>query len=137
MYISVIAVFKNNYSELLLCTRTNEPYQGLIDLVGGKSEEGENGFECAYRELQEETGITSDAITLMHLLDIDYKQSRHTVGVYFGCLHREVVLVEEVNPLFWSSLDQDFGNASVYSGSGYLSLVINEIKTLVKSTANT
>lgn len=52
-----ILVFSQDSKRLLFCKRTKDPYQGLYNLVGGKIERNENGYEAAYRELWEETGI--------------------------------------------------------------------------------
>ncbi len=40
-----IVVFSKDKSKLLFCKRTKDPYKGLHNLVGGKIENGENGFE--------------------------------------------------------------------------------------------
>lgn len=133
-FISVVAVFNNN-DKLLLCKRSKEPYKNLFDLVGGKAESNEDGITCAYRELSEETGITSDDIDLHHLMDFTYCLSNVTVSVYFGRLKRAVNLVEEVNPLFWSDINENFSDTTKYSGGGYLAPIlieINQHKELIK-----
>ncbi len=35
---NVILVFSNNFDRLLMCKRKKDPYKGLNNLVGGKSE---------------------------------------------------------------------------------------------------
>ena len=125
-FISIIAVF-NNDDKILLCKRSKEPYKNLIDLVGGKAEQNEDGMTCAYRELFEETGITSDDIELHHLMDFTYCLSDVTVRVYFGRLKNDVNLVEEINPLFWSDTNVNFSDTTKYSGAGYLTPVLIEI----------
>lgn len=55
----------------------------LYNLVGGKIEQGEDGFIAAYRELKEETSITD--IKLVHLMDFTYLLADSCyVEVYFG-----------------------------------------------------
>ena len=44
-----IMVYSQDESKLLFCKRTKDPYKGLYNLVGGKIENGEDGFEAAYR----------------------------------------------------------------------------------------
>lgn len=124
VYISNVLVFNKQADKILLCKRSHEPYKGLIDLVGGKAEANEDGLTCAYRELFEETGITADDIVLDHLMDFT---PDITVRIYFGQLHKEVVLVEEVNPLLWCDLNCNFGDTSMYSGNGYLVSILAEI----------
>jgi len=51
-------IYSIDSKELLFCKRTKDPYKGLYNFVGGKIEEMEDGFWAAYRELEEETGIT-------------------------------------------------------------------------------
>ncbi len=125
--VSVIAVFRHDEEKLLLCKRTHDPYKGLIDLPGGKAEDCEDSLACAYRELFEETGIAPSDIHLRHLMDFARPLSGIIVCVYFGRLNREVSLIEEANPLFWSELSQNFGDPTRYSGSGYLLPILAEI----------
>ena len=61
-----IMVYKDEQrKELLFCKRKKDPYKGKFNLVGGKIEPGENGFDAAYRELEEETGITREEIRIL------------------------------------------------------------------------
>ena len=48
-------------------------YRGKFNLVGGHVEQNEDELHAAYRELQEETGITNSDITLTHIMDFEYK----------------------------------------------------------------
>ena len=69
---NLIAVFNKTEDKLLMCRRKKNPYRNLVNLVGGKIEKNENGMQAAYRELEEETSITSDDIKLTHLMDFTY-----------------------------------------------------------------
>ena len=93
---NVIAVFSPNGREILLCRRKKPPYQGLLNLVGGKLESGEGGLTGAYRELFEETGIAENDIGLAHLMDFIYYVEGIVMEVYYGRLLHDVVLREEV-----------------------------------------
>ena len=73
--LNVIIVYNNLENKILMCKREKEPYKGKYNLVGGKLEEGENELDGAYRELEEETGITSSDISLKHVMNFDYKKS--------------------------------------------------------------
>ena len=61
--LNVILVYNEDKSKILMCKREKEPYKGMFNLVGGKLEDGETELEGAYRELEEETGITSSDIS--------------------------------------------------------------------------
>ena len=65
-----IVVFNKEKNAALFCKRQKDPYKGLYNFVGGKVEFGEESEEAAYRELQEETGITRRQIRLYRLMDI-------------------------------------------------------------------
>ena len=53
-----IAVFKGD--TVLLVQRARAPFRGLWSLPGGSIEPGESAREAAFRELKEETGITTE-----------------------------------------------------------------------------
>ena len=69
-----IVVFNKDKKSVLFCMRKNDPYKGLYNFVGGKVEQGEASDTAAYRELQEETGITRQQIHLYRFMDIRYYQ---------------------------------------------------------------
>ena len=83
-----IWVLNKNADKVLMCKRRKEPYKGLYNLVGGKIETDEDGFEAAYRELEEETGIAK-GIELYHLMDFTYLISACRLEVYFGKLEKD------------------------------------------------
>lgn len=64
---TAIAVFREgeNGKEVLLGQRKSEPAAGQWAMPGGHEKEGETPEETARRELQEETGIESDKLTLI------------------------------------------------------------------------
>ena len=51
-------------SQVLLLRRANQPMKGLWVAPGGKMEPGESPWQCAKRELQEETGLEAHDLTL-------------------------------------------------------------------------
>ena len=67
---NLIVVFNKDKTKLLMCERTKEPYKGQLNLVGGKIEKEDGNLNEAYRELQEETGITKEDINLVLSEDI-------------------------------------------------------------------
>ena len=82
---NAIVVFNKDEDKILMCKRERNPYKGLLNFVGGKIEKNESGFDAAYRELEEETTITKNDITLSHLMDFTY---------HFGNCYLEVYVVE-------------------------------------------
>lgn len=124
----MIAVFSPDKSVMLMCERVKEPYKGLYNMVGGKIESGESGVDAAYRELVEETGIVRGDIRLVHLMDFSYPLDDCYVEVYAGRLKREVEVRGEENPLFWTSLDKNFYDMTVYAGEGNIGHIMEHIK---------
>ena len=64
---SNVIVTKN--SQLLLGKRINTYGAGSWGLPGGHVDEGESMYECARRELLEETGIQSDNLRLVNITE--------------------------------------------------------------------
>ena len=113
-----IMVYSTEGGRLLFCRRTKEPYLGLYNLVGGKIEKEENGFDAAYRELEEETGIGRQDIKLHHMMDFTYYNENCYVEVYAGSLNKEVDLHEEAHPLLWLAVTENFFDCSRFAGEG-------------------
>ena len=103
-------------------------YKGKFNLVGGKVELNEDELSGAYRELQEETGITNNDITLTHIMNFQYKMSDIELEVYAGKLNKVVKLVEEVNKLYWISKDENFFNFDKFAGEGNIGHMIQQIE---------
>lgn len=125
---NVIAVFSPDKSKMLMCERKKDPYKGLLNMVGGKIESGEDGYAAAYRELYEETGITKEDIRIVHLMDFTYPLCDEYVEVYAGGLKREMTLREEKNPLLWISADSNFFDMKQYAGEGNIGHIMEHIK---------
>ena len=125
---NVIVIFNKFLSATLMCKRTKEPYIGMHNLVGGKIDKENDGLNEAYRELNEETGITKQDTQLLHFMDINYIAFNKNLEVYYGVLNKEVTLVEEVNKLVWVDINDNFFNMSKYAGEGNIGHIIEEIK---------
>ena len=100
-------VFNTKQDKALFCIRAKEPFKGMYNFVGGKVEVGETNDEAAYRELFEETGISSKDIQLDHFMDLNYFKYENNLQVYYGILKHEVNLVEEKNKLEWVSINEE------------------------------
>lgn len=128
MKMNVIIVYNQYEDKILMCLRSKEPYKGLYNLVGGKVETGEEGLESAYRELEEETGITPKDITLTHLMDFKYYMNNIELQVYAGKINKEIIFVEEVNKLYWVNSNDNFFDINKYAGEGNIGHMLEQVK---------
>lgn len=127
---NVIMIYNKAMDRLLMCKRSKDPYKGLSNLVGGKIEDGEWGMEAAYRELLEETGISKADVVLHHLMDFTYYYQNCYVEVYVGRLKREVALSGDENELYWSDLNRNFFDMTLYAGEGNIGHMIEQVKMM-------
>ena len=127
--LNVIWVFNPTADKVLMCKRRKEPYKGLYNLVGGKIEPGEDSLTAAYRELHEETAITSGDISLVHLMDFTYFFADSCrVEVYVGTLEREVSVHGDENDLVWLDVTEDFFDMTKFAGEGNIGHIYEIIK---------
>lgn len=120
-----IVIFNKARDAVLFCKRVKDPYKGLYNFVGGKVELGEESEAAAYRELEEETGITKQQIRLYRLMDIRYYYQEFDLELYVGQLEDDVVLKEETNPLTWLSLNEDFADKNRFAGEQNIAHIMN------------
>lgn len=69
------------HTEVLLIKRGKEPFKGMHAFPGGHLDENETVYECAVRELHEETGLYVD-VKDVTLLDVYSKPDRDPRGRY-------------------------------------------------------
>lgn len=122
-----IMIYNQDEDRLLFCKRLWDPYEGMYNLVGGKIDDGENGFAAAYRELYEETGISAEDVELTHMMDFTYYNQKCYVEVYVGTLNKDVDLKPEKHPLHWLSLDEDFFSLEKFAGEGNIGHMIEQV----------
>ena len=120
-----IVVFNRTRDAVLFCKRRKDPYKGLYNFVGGKVEPGEESDAAAYRELEEETGITRQQIRLYRLMDIRYYYQDFDLELYVGQLEEVVALKEETNPLVWLTLDENFADKDRFAGEQNIAHIMN------------
>lgn len=123
-----IMVYSRDGQRLLFCKRLKDPYEGKYNLVGGKIEPGEDGFDAAYRELCEETGITRSQIELRHMMDFTYYNQNCYVEIYTGRLRDEVALRQETHPLCWLEEGEDFFDMKKFAGEGNIGHMVEQVK---------
>lgn len=125
---NVIIIFNKNKDRILLCERKKDPYQGLSNFVGGKIEKNEDSTIAVYRELYEETSITKDDISLIHLMDYIYHIDKIYVEVWVGNLISDIEPHGDENKLFWSSLEHNFFDMNLYAGEGNIGHMLEHVK---------
>lgn len=125
---NVLMIYSKDMDQLLMCKRLKNPYKGLSNLVGGKIESGETGIEAAYRELFEETNISKEDVTLHHVMDFKYYLHQCYVEVYVGKLKLDVMVSGDENELYWSDLNQDFFDMTLFAGEGNIGHMIEQVK---------
>lgn len=124
---NVSMIFDKDKKNILMCKREKEPYKGLYNMVGGKIESDDNLNE-AYREIYEETGITKDDIELVHFMNMTYVKWGFDLEIYYGILNKDVDLVEEVNKLYWISVEENFFDRNKFAGEGNIGHMLESIK---------
>ena len=126
--LNVILVYNKDENEILMCKREKEPYKGKFNLVGGKVEKSENELHAAYRELCEETGITSDDIVLTHIMNFQYIMQDMELEVYAGKLNKDLKLIEELNKLYWIDKNENFFDLEKYAGEGNIGHMLQQVE---------
>lgn len=120
-----IVVFNKGKDKILFCKRVKNPYKGLYNFVGGKVNADESSVNAAYRELYEETGISSSDIILHRLMDITYYYQDFVLELFVGQLQEDIRLVEEVNPILWIPLTENFTDESRFAGEQNIGHIVN------------
>ena len=123
-------VLNKEETHVLMCYRLKNPYKGLYNLPGGKIDDGENHLESAYRELFEETGISRNDVELKEYIDFTWHPVNMSMDVTFGVLNKDVVLVEEIHPLHWISLEENFFDMTKFAGEGNIGHMVEIYKYL-------
>ena len=124
-HMNCIVLFDREGKKVLFCRRTEDPYAGKLNFVGGKVKAGETSEDAAYRELEEETGIGRQDVVLCRFMDITYYQQAFVLELYAGRLDRDPALVEEKNPLLWLPLTEDFTDRDRFAGEQNIAHIIN------------
>lgn len=128
--VNVILVYNKENDKILMCKREKDPYKGKLNLVGGKVEENEDELHAAYRELEEETGITNKDINLIHIMNFQYKISNLELEMYFGKLKKDCTLKEEINKLYWVDKTENFFDSKKFAGEGNIYHMIKQVENI-------
>ena len=125
---NIIAVLDPAGEKMLMCLRRKNPYKGLLNLVGGKIEPGEESEQAAYRELQEETGITREQISLLHFCDFTYYTFDIRLEVWFGRLDEMCEVYGEENELKWIDMKENFFDMTRFAGEGNIGHIAEDLR---------
>ena len=129
--VNIIVIFNQNKSEVLMCKRKKPPFKDLYNFVGGKIEAGETHLAAAYRELEEETNISSKDIELIHFMDFTYYLDDTLLETYVGILQQDVDIYGDENQLAWIKLTDDFKDLDRFAGNGNIFHILEEIKLVM------
>lgn len=109
-------IFDKSADHVLMCFHNK---QHMWNFVGGHVEPGENPLDASYRELEEETGISSSDVDLVFCRceQVTSKYSKPwTLYITTGMLGDDVKLKPEENELKWINItdketicDKSFG----------------------------
>lgn len=125
--LNVTMVFNKNENKILMCYRAKDPYKGLYNLVGGKLEEDEDRDQAAYRELEEETGITKNDIELTRVMDFIYYTSDIELQLYAGKLNKDIEVIEEANKLYWFDITENLFDLKKFAGEGNIGHMLEQV----------
>ena len=123
--VGVVAV--NKEGKLLLVTQYRKPFEEmLMEIPAGKLEKGENPYDCAARELEEETGFIPDALDLMAVIYPSPGFLTEKLYIYFcNKMSKGKINFDEGEHLITQQVDYETAVSKVYSGE------IKDAKTVV------
>lgn len=115
-------ILNKDKSKVLMSFHTK---QQMYNFVGGHIEEGEDELAASYREVFEETGISSNDIVLNFLGEehtfISYSNFEFYLYITTGVVESDIELKPEKNPLFWADINDldkllynSFGEGNCY-----------------------
>lgn len=126
--VNIIILYNQDNSKVLMCHRQKNPYKGLYNFVGGKLENDETRLESAYRELQEETGITKDQVILKEAMSFIYYHLDYELFVATGKVDDSIPLQSEKHPLVWIDVTENFEDRNKFAGDGNIQHMIDVLK---------
>lgn len=126
-------IFDKDVQHVLMC---NHAKQRMLNYIGGHVRDTEQLMDASYREVEEETGITRNDITLYSVREEHVSKPRTCWRLHVTCgvCNKYVTLRPEKNTLQWVALDdldtityKTFGNGNCYT---YLVEALDVLKSL-------
>lgn len=127
--IAVVLLKKvDDQHKVLLVKRAESVLKDEWCYIGGGIEEGEKAWEAAYREVEEETGITNVSLYSANTFDRIYSIEGNYIyiaPVFVGFVpeDQEVVLNEEHSDFRWLSFEDAMGIVSLPGNEEVLSFI--------------
>ena len=86
-HLGIYAIIEKEQN-ILLVRKSRGPYQGMLDLPGGRSEHGETIFQTLQREVMEETRILLIEVAphSNHAFLVEYKDGEEIISFHHTCL---------------------------------------------------
>jgi mutator protein MutT len=102
-------IFVNQNNQLLYSKRAGDPAKGKYDFPGGFLDYGEDAYQGAVREIQEETGaaVTASDLELIDSQTNHYEENNTTCDFIFLCRRwqGDLLASDDVAALEWHELD--------------------------------
>lgn len=127
---SLVLIYNKETKKILLCKSDCCTYDRVFDFICAERMQGENGLECAYRELQNATGLTEDDITLQHIFDFTYVLDRRRLQVFAGSVSQAQVrkaLRHRENSLLWADVGRDLCDDYEFFNGNCISHILSSI----------
>lgn len=125
--LSLVLIYNKETKKILLCKSDYGTYDRVFDFICGERMKGENGLDCAYRELKNETGLTEDDITLQHIFDFTYVLDQRRLQVFAGSIARAQTLRRREDSLLWADIRRDLCDDYELFNSNCLNHILSSI----------
>lgn len=93
--------------DILLAVRADEPYKGMLDVIGGYLEYNESPIDAAIREVYEETTlkIKQDDLIVLGAFTAEYEPNISATTIIYECTKwkSNPAAQDDVKDLFWGS----------------------------------
>lgn len=125
-------VFDESHKNLILMKRKKDPYNGLLNGIGGKVDPGETHFEAMKREFTEEVGFENPY--LEHLVTLSFP-FEHLHVYYARVKHQPILIKENHEGIYdWHEIEDSFFdmNNTELAGEGNLPYFIKYALELKK-----